>query len=352
MSLAESQREALEKLAGFRTGDAPRDAEAMVRPGYPPRQQAPSLYVRAVPRMMVVTRSVPAHAVEARAHEAPRQGCGSDRSGIGHGARHGHEVVAAGPRVPALDIRLEAADEAVGRSPIQLRALATGVDVADAAECRSVCRRPRVGTSRCNNTVMRLRAGVSEPTIAAFDLTFSAPKSVSVLFAVAPAEVSVALVEAHEEAVRSALGYLEEAAVFVRRGAGGARFEHAGGLIAAAYRHRMSRALDPQLHTHVVAANLARGEDGRYTALHHPSLYRAARTAGISTSRICARWSGTGWGWSGGRSARVRPSWPRSLRMCCGCSRSVGRRSRRRSPSVRRSWGVRRRARSVRHGGR
>jgi conjugative relaxase-like TrwC/TraI family protein len=126
----------------------------------------------------------------------------------------------------------------------------------------------------------RLRAGVSEPTIAAFDLTFSAPKSVSVLFAVAPAEVSAALVEAHEEAVRSALGYLEETSVFVRRGAGGVRFEHAGGLIAAAYRHRMSRALDPQLHTHVVAANLARGEDGRYTALHHPSLYRAARTAG------------------------------------------------------------------------
>ena len=127
---------------------------------------------------------------------------------------------------------------------------------------------------------MRLRAGNSEPTIAAFDLTFSAPKSISVLFAVAPAEVSAALVEAHEEAVRAALGYLGETAVFVRRGAGGVRFEHAGGLIAAAYRHRMSRALDPQLHTHFVAANLARGEDGRYTALHHPSLYRAARTAG------------------------------------------------------------------------
>jgi conjugative relaxase-like TrwC/TraI family protein len=126
----------------------------------------------------------------------------------------------------------------------------------------------------------RLRASVSEPTIAAFDLTFSAPKSVSVLFAVAPAEVSATLVEAHEEAVRAAVGYLEESAVFVRRGAGGVRFEHAGGLIAAAYRHRMSRALDPQLHTHVVAANLARGDDGRYTALHHPSLYRAARTAG------------------------------------------------------------------------
>jgi conjugative relaxase-like TrwC/TraI family protein len=127
---------------------------------------------------------------------------------------------------------------------------------------------------------IRLRASNSEPSIAAFDLTFSAPKSVSVLFAVAPAEVSAALVECHEEAVRGALGYLEDEALFVRRGKGGVRFEHAGGLIAAAYRHRMSRALDPQLHTHVVAANLARGEDGRYTALHHPSLYRAARTAG------------------------------------------------------------------------
>jgi conjugative relaxase-like TrwC/TraI family protein len=126
----------------------------------------------------------------------------------------------------------------------------------------------------------RLRAGNSEPVIAALDLTFSAPKSVSVLFAVAPVELSGALVDAHEEAVRAALGWLEGEAVFVRRGKGGARFEHAGGLIAAGYRHRMSRALDPQLHTHVVAANLARGEDGRYTALHHPSLYRAAKTAG------------------------------------------------------------------------
>ncbi len=127
----------------------------------------------------------------------------------------------------------------------------------------------------------RLRASERQPEVAALDLTFSAPKSVSVLFAVAPAEVSAALVECHEQAVRAALGFLEAEAVFVRRGQGGARFEHAGGLIAASYRHRMSRALDPQLHTHVVAANLARGEDGRYTALHHPSLYRAARTAGF-----------------------------------------------------------------------
>ena len=122
---------------------------------------------------------------------------------------------------------------------------------------------------------------VQETRVAALDLTFSAPKSVSVLFAIAAAPVSRTLAECHEEAVEAALAYLEETAAFVRRGPNAARrFEHAGGLVTAAYRHRMSRALDPQLHTHCVTANMARGPDGRWTALHHPSLYRAAQTAG------------------------------------------------------------------------
>jgi conjugative relaxase-like TrwC/TraI family protein len=119
-----------------------------------------------------------------------------------------------------------------------------------------------------------------ETRVAALDLTFSAPKSVSVLFAVAPREVSRALAECHEDAVEAALAYLEQTAAFVRRGRHSSRFERAGGFVTAAFRHRMSRALDPQLHTHCVTANMAKGADGRWTALHHPSLYRAARTAG------------------------------------------------------------------------
>jgi conjugative relaxase-like TrwC/TraI family protein len=51
--------------------------------------------------------------------------------------------------------------------------------------------------------------------------------------------------------------------------------------VAAAYRHRMSRALDPQLHTHVVAANVACGSDGRWTALHGHKLYTHAKNAGF-----------------------------------------------------------------------
>jgi conjugative relaxase-like TrwC/TraI family protein len=119
-----------------------------------------------------------------------------------------------------------------------------------------------------------------ETRVAALDLTFSAPKSVSVLFAVAPPEVSRALADCHEEAVEAALAYLEQTAAFVRRGRHSSRFERAGGFVTAAFRHRMSRALDPQLHTHCVTANMAKGPDGRWTALHHPSLYRAAQTAG------------------------------------------------------------------------
>jgi conjugative relaxase-like TrwC/TraI family protein len=132
-----------------------------------------------------------------------------------------------------------------------------------------------------SNPGVRLRSSEQDPKVAAFDLTFSAPKSVSVLFAVAPEKLSGELIACHEGAVRAALLYLEQEAVFVRRGKGGDRVERSGGLIAAAYRHRMSRALDPQLHTHVVAANLARGSDGRFTALYGAPLYRAAKTAGF-----------------------------------------------------------------------
>ena len=59
------------------------------------------------------------------------------------------------------------------------------------------------------------------PKVAALDLTFSAPKSVSVLFAIADEPVAGELVAAHEAAVRAAVGWIEDTAVQVRRGAQG-----------------------------------------------------------------------------------------------------------------------------------
>ena len=126
----------------------------------------------------------------------------------------------------------------------------------------------------------RLKRVGGRSKVAAFDLTFSAPKSVSVLFAIGEPGLAGALVEAHESAVDAALGYLEREACRVRRGRGGVRHEAGEGFVAAAYRHRMSRAEDPQLHTHVVAANMARGTDGRWTALDATPIYQHAKAAG------------------------------------------------------------------------
>src|SRR5450755_1892781 len=136
----------------------------------------------------------------------------------------------------------------------------------------------------------------SRVSTAALDLTFSAPKSVSVLFAVGDERLSRVLVEAHEEAVDAAVSYMEREACRVRRGHNGtkagreaglatglqrARPERAGGFVAAAYRHRMSRAQDPQLHTHVVCANMAQGADGRWTALDGTVVYEHGKAGGV-----------------------------------------------------------------------
>ena len=69
-----------------------------------------------------------------------------------------------------------------------------------------------------------------DPKVAALDLTFSAPKSVSVLAAVGDERLARELVLAHEEAVRGALGYVEDVAVQVRRGHNGGGVESGEGL--------------------------------------------------------------------------------------------------------------------------
>jgi conjugative relaxase-like TrwC/TraI family protein len=125
-----------------------------------------------------------------------------------------------------------------------------------------------------------LRRPLASGAVAGFDLTFRAPKSVGVLFGICEPDVVGEIVGAHEAAVAEAIGYLEREACAVRRGHGGAVMVRGGGFVAAAFRHRSSRAGDPLLHTHVVLANAAQGPDGRWTALDGRLLYRHAKTAG------------------------------------------------------------------------
>ena len=113
-----------------------------------------------------------------------------------------------------------------------------------------------------------------------FDLTFRAPKSVSVLFGLGGFEISAEVRAAHDAAVDAALGYLERTACWSRRGTDGVEQLAGGGFVGAAFRHRTSRAGDPHLHTHVLVANVTRGTDGRWATLDARHVYLHAKTAG------------------------------------------------------------------------
>ena len=124
-----------------------------------------------------------------------------------------------------------------------------------------------------------LRESSSPVKVAGYDLTFSAPKSVSVLFGLGDDHVRGAVRQAHDRAVVAAMGHVERTAAAVRRGHGGLIVEPASGLVVGSFRHRTSRVGDPQLHTHAVVANLGRGPDGRWSTLDGRRIYAQARTA-------------------------------------------------------------------------
>ncbi len=107
--------------------------------------------------------------------------------------------------------------------------------------------------------------------ILGYDVRFSSPKSVSLLYAVASPEVREAVVQAHDAAVSQAVSYLERNACFVQRGKGGKSIEPGAGFVAMAFRHRSSRAGDPALHTHLVTANMTQAvSDGKWLSIAAP----------------------------------------------------------------------------------
>ena len=145
------------------------------------------------------------------------------------------------------------------------------------------------------------RVDVRRPGI---DVTVSAPKSVSVLYALGNPYVAAAVRAAHQAAVGQALGYLESVAGHGLRGhqGDGQRADRVGsnGWIVAAFEHRTSRAGDPQLHTHLVIPNLLKGVDGKWSAVDSKAVYRHALTAsylyhavlrGALTARLGVAWT-------------------------------------------------------------
>lgn len=103
------------------------------------------------------------------------------------------------------------------------------------------------------------------------DLTFSAPKSVSMQALVAgDKEVT----KAHDRAVSRALEQIEQLAVARKKVNGKSYHERTGNMVIGKFRHEMSRAKDPQLHTHAVVMNMTQREDGKWRALSNEEIYR------------------------------------------------------------------------------
>jgi conjugative relaxase-like TrwC/TraI family protein len=110
--------------------------------------------------------------------------------------------------------------------------------------------------------------------VAAFDLTFCAPKSVSLLQALGDASVAATVQQCHLQAVGAAVDYVERCAAAVRPATAIGRVPTpVDGLVIAAFDHHVSRAGDPHLHSHLVVANLGRSAGGTWRALDGRGLY-------------------------------------------------------------------------------
>lgn len=116
------------------------------------------------------------------------------------------------------------------------------------------------------------------------DLTFAAPKSVSLLRALGNDVSEKAVAVAHHRGIEAAMTYLHEHAGYTRvhnTVTGMKDLHRLPGLVGIAYQHETSRCGDPHLHTHVLVPNRQARTDGTLVSIDSKSLYHEARAAGI-----------------------------------------------------------------------
>lgn len=138
-----------------------------------------------------------------------------------------------------------------------------------------------------------LAANAGDGHKAGWDLTFSAPKSVSIVWSISDQEHQTAIAKAHDESVARALAYIEQRAFSSRD----RHDPHSGrgSILAAIYQHGTSRELDPQLHSHAVVANLGKRIDGSWCALDFDTRWKMAAGA-IYRAELASRLQHLGYG--------------------------------------------------------
>jgi conjugative relaxase-like TrwC/TraI family protein len=129
-----------------------------------------------------------------------------------------------------------------------------------------------------NRPDRHLGRAYGDDSVRGFDVTCSAPKSVSVLFALGDGEVRRRVLGSHDRAVEALVGWIELHAHTRYRIVGEVAVVDAEGIVAALFRQHTSRALDPQIHTHIVVPNRVKSPDGRWLALDARLIKRDQRT--------------------------------------------------------------------------
>ncbi len=112
-----------------------------------------------------------------------------------------------------------------------------------------------------------------------WDSVSSAPKSVSVTWSQSDFDIRMEIQQAQHEAVKVKNQYLEDVVAYCRKGKNGTEQVRAK-LIMANFEHGVSRALDPQLHTHTLIMNLGICEDGKVRAIDGRRVYEYKMAAG------------------------------------------------------------------------
>src|SRR5450759_1148030 len=136
---------------------------------------------------------------------------------------------------------------------------------------------------------VRMAGTMVDTRLAAVDITMTADKSVSLLYATGDDATRAVILHEFHEANRSALGHLDTITSDVRRGSGSTgtvERQPSDGLIAVGFVHDEARPTagcqcgDPHLHEHVITLNTVRGRDGKWSAAQIDDSASAAKTAG------------------------------------------------------------------------
>lgn len=135
--------------------------------------------------------------------------------------------------------------------------------------------------ARHPGTGQRLGRGFGDSSARGFDATFSAPKSVSVLWALSPDPfVRAEVLAAHDAAVDAALDWFERHGAVTRRGRDGVVQVDTRGATVAVFRQHTSRTVDPQLHSHAIISAKVQDDTGRWLALDARFLKYQQRSIG------------------------------------------------------------------------